>query len=71
MQTHSKTILRKIRVKQLKRNIYGENTHTNCHCNYNCSDKPPIQNTTQNCDNYNINYTHGKYRTSDNYSNDN
>ena len=74
--THSiKTRKKTLRVKQLKRNICDENTqhcepkHTNYHHNYDRSDKPPIRNTTQNCDNYNINYTHGKYRTSDNYSN--
>ena len=41
------------------------------HCNEKRSNKPSIRNSTQKCDNYNINYTQGKYRTSDNYDNDN
>ena len=62
--THSnKSHKRKIRVKEL--------THNNYHCNEKRSNKPSIRNTTQKCDNYNINYTHSKYRTSDNYDNDN
>ena len=62
--THSnKSHKRKMHLKQL--------THNNYHCKEKCRNKPSIRNTTQNCDSYNINYTHGKYLTSDNYNNDN
>ena len=54
--THSiKSHKRTIRVNHLKHHIYSENTHNNYQVNVD----------------YNINYMHGKYRTSDNYNNNN